>query len=189
MQKLPSSERLREGRNFPCLGRFHGMITGIDLRVDTGAIASIGRGIRRPNRMTISSGRIAMDKSVEAYIVDDQEAGLFRRDRRAFTDPGCLEQERRRIFEKCWIYVGHDSEVPHAGDFRSRRLRPADFSPWRRRRDPRMFDTCTHRGTMVCRQKFGNTKTFQCPYHAWTFNSRGQLIGVSGENRTAKRFR
>jgi phenylpropionate dioxygenase-like ring-hydroxylating dioxygenase large terminal subunit len=34
-----------------------------------------------------------------------------------------------------------------------------------------LLNTCTHRGALVCRQKSGNARTFQCPYHAWTFNS------------------
>src|SRR5260370_22169779 len=38
-----------------------------------------------------------------------------------------------------------------------------------------LLNTCTHRGSLVCRQKSGNARTFQCPYHAWTYNSRGQL--------------
>jgi p-cumate 2,3-dioxygenase alpha subunit len=131
-----------------------------------------------------------MDKSAEAYIMDDQEAGLFRVNRRAFTDPECLEQERRRIFEKCWIYVGHESEVPHVGDFRSRSVagRPMILVRGDDGVIRVLFNTCTHRGTMVCRQKFGNAKTFQCPYHAWTFNSRGQLIGVPGEESYSEAF-
>jgi hypothetical protein len=42
---------------------------------------------------------------------------------------------------------------------------------------------------MVCRQKSGNAKTFQCPYHAWTYNSRGQLIGVPGEDSYSEAFK
>ena len=33
-----------------------------------------------------------MNKSTEGYIIDDQEAGLFRVNRRVFTDPECLER-------------------------------------------------------------------------------------------------
>ena len=132
-----------------------------------------------------------MNRSLRSFIIDDQDAGLFRVNRRAFTDPECLEQERRRIFDKCWIYVGHESEVPHAGDFRSRSVagRPmilvrGDDSVVRV-----LLNTCTHRGALVCRQKSGNAKTFQCPYHAWTYNSRGQLVGVPGEDAYSDAFK
>src|SRR5260370_2025258 len=132
-----------------------------------------------------------MDKSAENFVIDDQNAGLFRVNRRVFTDPECLEEERRRIFDKCSIYVGNESEVPHAGDFRSRNvtghpmiLIRGDDSAIRV-----LLNTCTHRGAMVCRQKSGNAKTFQCPYHAWTYNSRGQLIGVPGEDSYSEAFK
>jgi len=55
-----------------------------------------------------------------------EQRGLFRVNRRAFTDPQCLEEERARLFGRCWIYVGHESEVPHAGDYiAANRCRPA----------------------------------------------------------------
>lgn len=132
-----------------------------------------------------------MENSDEAFIMEDQDAGLFRVNRRAFTDPQCLEQERRRIFDKCWIYVGHESEVPHAGDYRARNVvgRPLVMV----RGDDNvlrvLLNTCTHRGAMVCRQKSGNARTFQCPYHAWTYNSRGELVGVPGEDAYSDAFK
>jgi p-cumate 2,3-dioxygenase subunit alpha len=131
-----------------------------------------------------------MDRPAENYVVDDQAAGLFRVNRRVFTDPECLEQERRRIFEKCWIYVGHESEVPHAGDYRSRNVagRPMVLVRGDDNVIRVLLNTCTHRGAMVCRQKSGNAKTFQCPYHAWTYNARGQLVGIPGEDAYSDGF-
>ena len=131
-----------------------------------------------------------MDRPAETYIMDDQAAGLFRVNRRVFTDPECLEQERRRIFEKCWIYVGHESEVPHAGDYRSRNVAGRPMVLVRGDDDVIrvLLNTCTHRGALVCRQKSGNAKTFQCPYHAWTYNARGQLVGIPGEDAYSDAF-
>jgi len=132
-----------------------------------------------------------MNRVTEDYIIDDQKAGLFKVNRRAFTDPACLEDERRRIFDKCWIYVGHESEVPHAGDYRSRNVagRPMILVRGDDNKVRVLLNTCTHRGTMVCRQKSGNAKSFQCPYHAWTFNSRGELIGIPGEDSYGESFK
>jgi p-cumate 2,3-dioxygenase subunit alpha len=131
-----------------------------------------------------------MDRSAETYVMDDQVAGLFRVNRRVFTDPECLEEERRRIFEKCWIYVGHESEVPHAGDYRSRNVagRPMVLVRGDDNVIRVLLNTCTHRGALVCRQKSGNAKTFQCPYHAWTYNARGQLVGIPGEDAYSDGF-
>ncbi|MGD0290899.1 MAG: aromatic ring-hydroxylating dioxygenase subunit alpha [Candidatus Binataceae bacterium] len=132
-----------------------------------------------------------MEKSNEPFIIDDEAAGLFRVNRRVFTDPECLEQERRRLFDKCWIYAGHESEVPHAGDFRSRNVagRPMILVRGDDGAVRALLNTCTHRGAMVCRQKSGNARTFQCPYHAWTYDSRGQLVGVPGEDSYSDAFK
>jgi p-cumate 2,3-dioxygenase alpha subunit len=126
----------------------------------------------------------------KTYTIDDRVAGLFHVNRQAYTDPECLEEERTRIFGRCWIYVGHESEVPRPGDYRARTVvgRPMVLV----RSDDKvirvLFNTCSHRGALICRQKSGNAKTFQCPYHAWTFNSRGQLVGVPGEESYSEAF-
>ena len=132
-----------------------------------------------------------MEPIAERFIIDDQEAGLFKVNRRVFTDSECLEQERRRIFDKCWIYVGHESEVSHAGDYRSRSVagRPLILVRGDDNVVRVLLNTCTHRGSLVCRQKSGNAKTFQCPYHAWTYNSRGQLVGIPGEDAYCEAFK
>ena len=41
-----------------------------------------------------------------------------------------------------------------------------------------LINSCTHRGARVCRQDRGNAKSFQCFYHAWTFNTEGALVGI-----------
>jgi p-cumate 2,3-dioxygenase subunit alpha len=132
-----------------------------------------------------------MSRTTDDFIIDDQKAGLFKVNRRTFIDPECLEEERRWIFSKCWIYVGHDSEVPHPGDYRARNVagRPLILVRGDDGAVRVLFNTCTHRGAMVCRQKTGNAKTFQCPYHAWTYNTRGQLVGVPGEDSYSPAFK
>ena len=48
---------------------------------------------------------------VSGLVVDDAESGVFRYHRSALVSPEVLEAERERIFEKCWLYLGHESEV------------------------------------------------------------------------------
>ena len=131
-----------------------------------------------------------MEKKDTTYVIDDQAAGLFRVNRRAFTDPECLSEERACLFGRCWIYVGHESEVPHAGDYRARTVagRPMVLVRGDDKVIRVLLNTCTHRGAQVCRQKSGTARTFQCPYHAWTFNSRGQLVGVPADESYSEAF-
>jgi len=119
-----------------------------------------------------------------ALLIDDPERGVFRLHRSAMASAAVFEQEMRRIFDRVWIYLGHESEVPAAGDFRTRTMagRPLILC---RGEDGvvRVFvNACPHRGAELCRDSAGNTKSFQCLYHAWTYSNTGKLIGVPGED-------
>jgi Rieske [2Fe-2S] domain len=43
-------------------------------------------------------------------------------------------------------------------------------------------------GVQVCRESCGSAKTFQCFYHAWTFDKQGRLIGVPSEDAYSAAF-
>ena len=111
-------------------------------------------------------------------IVDDGERGVFRYHRSAMTSPGILELERERIFDRCWLYLGHESEVEAPGDYRRRTVagRPLFFARGLDGRVKVFLNTCPHRGALICRHDEGNAKIFQCFYHAWTFNTAGDLL-------------
>jgi p-cumate 2,3-dioxygenase subunit alpha len=128
--------------------------------------------------------------SPEGLVIDNHKDGLFRVNRRAFTDPHVLELERERVFAQCWIYAGHESEIPNPGDFRTRRVagRPVILVRGTDGQVRVLLNTCTHRGAQVCRERSGNAKTFQCAYHAWTYNNQGELVGVPGEDAYSEAF-
>ena len=121
-----------------------------------------------------------MPQSFAGLVDDDQDNGLFRVNRRAFIDPVVLEEEKRTVFGQSWLYVGHESELPEPGSFVRRKVA---WRPVIMVRDDAgtvrvLFDTCPHRGNTVCKEASGKAKRFQCFYHGWTFNTRGELISV-----------
>lgn len=106
------------------------------------------------------------------------------------TSPEVLALERERIFDRCWLYVGHDSEIPAPGAYRRRTVagRPV-FMVRGRDGQVRVFlNSCTHRGAVICRRDEGTAQVFQCFYHGWTFNDRGELVGVPDEAGYADGF-
>lgn len=117
---------------------------------------------------------------IDKLIEDRADAGVFRVHRSSMTSPEIFELERTRIFDRSWLYVGHDSELQHPGDYRRRTVagRPLFFIRGSDGEIRVFYNTCTHRGATVCRRDVGQAHTFQCFYHAWTFNDRGALIGV-----------
>ena len=41
-----------------------------------------------------------------------------------------------------------------------------------------VVNRCAHRGVQFCQRNFGNATEFMCPYHQWTYDLKGNLIGV-----------
>jgi p-cumate 2,3-dioxygenase alpha subunit len=118
-------------------------------------------------------------------LVDDQvAAGYFRVHRSSLINENIFEAEKRAIFDHCWLYVGHESEVPNAGDYLSRTVAERPLILWRGRDEEiRLFlNSCRHRGAMLCRVPSGNARGLSCFYHAWTYASSGELSGLPDEN-------
>jgi phenylpropionate dioxygenase-like ring-hydroxylating dioxygenase large terminal subunit len=116
-------------------------------------------------------------------VAEDVTAGTFRVHRAALADEDVFGNEMRAIFDHCWLYVGHESEIPRPGDFRARDVgnRPLVF--WHGHDGVRrvFYNSCRHRGALVCRVPDGNARTMNCFYHAWTYGSDGHLTGLPGE--------
>ena len=85
-----------------------------------------------------------------------------------------------RVFAASWCYVGHTSEIPDPGDYRTTTLglRPVIMTRGRDGSINVLLNRCAHRGTMVATQPRGCAKRFVCPYHGWTYRSDGTLAAI-----------
>jgi phenylpropionate dioxygenase-like ring-hydroxylating dioxygenase large terminal subunit len=128
-------------------------------------------------------GAVGREVDYGALVKDDRVHGSLYTDARVFAD------EMRRIFLKGWVFVGHESEIPKAGDWVTRRL---GLEPVIMVRDEAgevrvLANRCAHRGTMLCWQAQGSgRRSFQCSYHGWVYSLSGALRsfpGKSGFNR------
>lgn len=115
-----------------------------------------------------------------AYVVDDREHQQFRVHRSVMVDPVVLEQEQARIFDRCWLYVGHESEIPRPHDFRTRSVggRPIIFTRDDRGRVQVLVNSCPHRGMAVELRPEGHGRFLTCFYHGWSFSSDGRLVSM-----------
>ena len=123
-------------------------------------------------------------------VIDDAARGVFRVDRRAFTDPAILAQERRDVFDRCWLYAGHVSEIAKPRDYLARKVggRPIILLRDEAGTVRAFLNSCPHRGNILCRERSGAHRSFICSYHGWAFNLEGALIAVSDEASYGPRF-
>jgi phenylpropionate dioxygenase-like ring-hydroxylating dioxygenase large terminal subunit len=99
---------------------------------------------------------------------------------RIFNNQEIYDLELRRIFARSWVYIGHESEIPNPGDFATRYIGEDPFIFIRDQSGTIrvLLNSCRHRGAQVCRVQMGNTKSFVCPFHGWTYGNDGSLTGV-----------
>jgi phenylpropionate dioxygenase-like ring-hydroxylating dioxygenase large terminal subunit len=90
------------------------------------------------------------------------------------------EREKRNVFGRCWVFLAHESEIPAKGDYVLRKIGEDNFVVVRDEEGGInvLFDACRHRGVQICRADSGNTSHFRCPYHGWTYDTKGNLIGA-----------
>jgi phenylpropionate dioxygenase-like ring-hydroxylating dioxygenase large terminal subunit len=110
-------------------------------------------------------------------------AGLVEKDRvhgSVYTSPDVFELEMERIFADGWVFVAHESEIPEPGDYITRRMgrQPIIISRAKDGSVHVLMNRCAHRGNRVCNVERGNSSSFRCPYHGWTYASDGRLVAV-----------
>jgi len=140
--------------------------------------------------MTVLHKSEALTTTATDWVVEDIATRTFRVNRSALIDENVFQSEMRSIFNRCWLYVGHESEIPKPGDFRARDVgnRPLIF--WHGLDGVKrvFYNTCRHRAALVCRVPNGNAKTMSCFYHAWTYASNGTLNGLPAEEGYGEDF-
>ena len=102
-----------------------------------------------------------------------------------YTLPDITAHEMDRIFASEWLCAGRADELPNPGDYMAFEcgaqpliiIRGADGALSAR------SNICRHRMMRLVEGR-GNTRKFSCPYHAWTYNLEGQLVGAAYMDRT-----
>ena len=106
-------------------------------------------------------------------------------------DAEIVKQEIERIQQGSWLFIAHENEIPNPGDYKALSLaqQPVIVVRDDDGRVRVLFNICRHRAVTVCREGKGNTRYFQCAYHGWMYNTKGNLVGVNGAEPYGQRFR
>jgi anthranilate 1,2-dioxygenase large subunit len=93
--------------------------------------------------------------------------------------------EQQRIFEgPAWSYLCLEAELPNPGDFRTTFVGKLPVIVVRDRGGTiNAFENrCAHRGSLIALDNRGSARSFTCVYHAWSYDLKGNLIGVAFKN-------
>ena len=87
--------------------------------------------------------------------------------------------EERDIFRKDWVCPGLAAEIPNKGDYLTYTIAGEPiFCVRDKSGDVKTYsNVCRHR-MMQLLEGTGTTSRVVCPYHAWTYDLNGQLIGA-----------
>ncbi len=97
-----------------------------------------------------------------------------------YRDPEFFALERERVLRPSWQVVCHLSDIPKPGDFHTFEflsellfvVRGADG------RVRGFHNVCRHRASRLLDGTSGHCRRIVCPYHAWTYDLDGRLVGV-----------
>ncbi|HEY8857582.1 MAG TPA: aromatic ring-hydroxylating dioxygenase subunit alpha [Rugosibacter sp.] len=105
-----------------------------------------------------------------------------------FWDEQIYQLELERIFDRCWLFLTHDSLIPNPGDFTTAVMGEDEVIIIRQMNGSvkAFLNVCAHRGTRVCSVEAGNTRSFTCTYHGWSYGLDGSLQAVPFENEFYK---
>jgi phenylpropionate dioxygenase-like ring-hydroxylating dioxygenase large terminal subunit len=99
---------------------------------------------------------------------------------RYFVSREIFAREQSKIFSEQWILVGHQTQIPKAGDYFISDVAGESLIVVRDHRSTirSFYNVCRHRGTRLREDQSGHVSAIQCPYHAWTYGLDGRLLGA-----------
>jgi salicylate 5-hydroxylase large subunit len=98
-----------------------------------------------------------------------------------YTDEALYRRELERIFEgPTWSYVALECELPAPGDYKRSSIGEKSVLIVRGEGGALngFLNRCAHRGVQLCQNDAGHVREFMCPYHQWTYDLEGKLLGL-----------
>jgi Rieske 2Fe-2S family protein len=98
-----------------------------------------------------------------------------------YVDEAVFRAEQERIFEQMWFCAVRAGDLDKPGAFRTVQIGRESIIITRNRKHGirAFYNICRHRGVKLCMEETGEAgRSFQCPYHAWTYDFDGKLIAA-----------
>jgi len=99
--------------------------------------------------------------------------------RDVYVSPEIFELEMELLWRNTWIYVGHDSQVPTAGDYYTTEVarQPVIMIRGTDGLVRVLMNRCAHKGAKLVSARSGTCEAglLRCPYHGWTYRPDGSI--------------
>jgi phenylpropionate dioxygenase-like ring-hydroxylating dioxygenase large terminal subunit len=110
----------------------------------------------------------------------DQAPSIYEVPATNYYDPDRWAREMDAVFRRLPLVLGFSVELPDPGCYKAIE---AVGVPVLLTRDTdgaaRAFvNMCSHRGAVIMEEGVGATRRFTCPYHAWSYDLAGDLVGI-----------
>jgi glycine betaine catabolism A len=98
-----------------------------------------------------------------------------------YNDPDLYEFDVSAVFSRSWVMIGFEAELPEPGSYMAVSIgrNPVLVVRGRDGVIRGFHNTCRHRGSQICADGHGRNIKLMCPYHKWTYELDGRLIGAS----------
>ena len=98
-----------------------------------------------------------------------------------YTDPSIFRAEQESIFEAGWFCAVLGADLARPGQYETVQIGRESVLVTRARDGSinAFLNVCRHRGARLCTEQQGEVRrSFQCPYHAWTYGLDGKLVSA-----------
>ena len=92
------------------------------------------------------------------------------------------------IWRKGWLFAGHACEIRNPGDWLTLQVETDSLIVIRGEDGAvrALHNVCRHRGSQIVAPGRGSTKRLVCPYHQWTYDTKGALTFCRGMHELDK---
>lgn len=96
-----------------------------------------------------------------------------------YHDKRILLDEKHMLFNSMWNYVGRKDLLPNVGSYFTVSIGDEPVVVLRNESGLAAYsNVCRHRGTVLA-ENCGHMNKFVCPYHGWTYDLTGKLLGCT----------
>lgn len=124
--------------------------------------------------------------SILARILQQQQSDASRAETlppEAYNSDSFFRLEEDKVFRQDWLFVGHESQIAAVNDYFTLDIVGEPLLILRNEAGIAVFsNVCLHRWAPIA-QGSGNSRSFVCPFHNWTYNTQGKLSGAPSMNQ------